>query len=304
MQYILEFFDFFKKNEKLNNWKDKVNFIEKVFNEIKIKEPSDFYLLQGENKKDDKYYNLSLYKKNIDIHLMFKEISDNAYEVVDFSEVDFEKMNDDGHYKITKEEYDLYKNLVNDISDFLDEKSEKKFNKSSSFISDEGEINIDKSDIFMDELNYEIEDKKILNEFINNEYEFELKYVLSHNSKDYTRKIEREKLKIKDIRIEYNGGRFYSLIKTTGLLGEECSIWVEPNYKVEYIDISKMKLGERGLLRMDVIEPEITRKQERENIKIYPNVIWYDITPCKYDTIEFLQKIILFLEELNDRLKK
>lgn len=308
MQYILEFFDFLKRNEQspnLSNWKDKIEFVYKKYKEIKIKSPKGYYFLEA--SVDDNGFDICftqyINKNKIDIHLYFKN-KDGQYEVSDFSEVDlYDPKNKKGNYNISKDEYDKYYPYVKEISDFLDDKSDKEYNKSSSFISDTGDINIDKSNIVIDELNYELENK-IFNKYIGKEFEFEMSYHLIKSKEEHYENVERRTLKINEIRVEFSGSRFYINVYTKGVFGEDCYFWIESDTKPEYYDLNTKFKSFKDLIKMYIIKPEQSRRQERENIQKYPYTISYDISPSKYNTIEFIKEMVELLVQMNNQIKK
>lgn len=80
-------------------------------------------------------------------------------------------------------------------------------------------------------------------------------------------------------------------------------MWLEPTTKSEYIDMNNKFKSLGDFIRMDVIKPELTRKQKRETEDTYPNVIWYEISPSKYDTIEFIKEMTELLQELTSHIK-
>lgn len=307
MQYILEFFDFFKKNEpapEFKNWKDKVEYVYNKYKEIKSNPPKDYYFLEADVESDKFDINFMQFigKSKVDIHLYFK--NRNGYEIVDFSEVDYDNMQSDkGHYKITKEEYDKYLPYAKEISEFLDSKSEKEYKKSGSFMDEDGDIHIDKSDLVIDELNYELEDK-LFNKYIGKEYEFEIAYNLNKSKDQHEKVVERRNLKIGEIRVDYGGSRFYMTIQTKGPLGENCQIWLEGDTKSEYFDMNTKFKSLKDFIKMNIIEPEKSRKQKREEVQKYPYTIWYEISPCKYDTIEFIREMTELLREMTEQAKE
>lgn len=79
----------------------------------------------------------------------------------------------------------------------------------------------------------------------------------------------------------------YSLLFLYSPLGEDCSMWLEPTTKAEYMDTKFKKYDE--FIKMDIIKPELLRKQKKDEVQKYPYTIWYEISPCKYDTIEFIK---------------
>jgi hypothetical protein len=57
---------------------------------------------------------------------------------------------------------------------------------------------------------------------------------------------------------------------------------------------------------MDVVEKEMTRKQQRDygNNRKFPYAISYQVTPCEYKSIELVKDITQILVEMNLGLKK
>ena len=188
------------------------------------------------------------------------------------------------------------------MSDFLDEQSEKNFNKSGTTITDDGiELGFDESDTTIDEMNFHLQ--KEFDKYIDKEYEFEIQYHLCSEESKNEKITERVKLPILDIRIEFAGGRFYSEIETEGVQGEKCKLWLEGR-KYEYVDLEGKRPDYGEIITMDKVKEELTRKQERENVTKYPYIISYKTTPSKYDSIEFINTITELLEHLNDEIKK
>ena len=303
MQYILEFFDFFKSKPSVpefKSWKDKVEYVYNTYKEIKKNPPKGYYYLDIDIKDGyDISYSVYGSGKKTDIHLYFR-LKDGKYEVIDFNEVDLDNpKNNKGHYDITKEEYDKYLPYAQEISDFLDKKSEKEYNKSGSFMDEDGDIHIDKSELVIDELNYELEDK-LFNKYIDKEYEFEIAYNLWDSPNSNKKVVERKKLKIGEIRVDYGGERFYMTIQTKGPLGEDCSMWLEPTTKAEYSDMDTKFKKYDEFIKMDIVKPELLRKQKKDEVQKYPYTIWYEISPCKYDTIEFIKDMTELLSHMTN----
>lgn len=188
------------------------------------------------------------------------------------------------------------------MSDFLDEQSEKNFNKSGTTITDDGiELGFDESDTTIDEMNFHLQ--KEFDKYIDKEYEFEIQYHLWSEESKNEKITERVKLPILDIRIEFAGGRFYSEIETEGVQGEKCKLWLEGR-KYEYLDLEGKRPDYGEIITINKVSKELTRKQEREDKIKYPYIISYKATPSKYDSIEFINTITELLEHLNDEIKK
>lgn len=117
------------------------------------------------------------------------------------------------------------------------------------------------------------------------------------------RVVDRQNFKIKDITVDFGGGRFWAQIWTMDMFDKESYIWVESDSNYNYVDLEKLKPWEMSdkSLKMDIQKKEMTRKQQRESDKNqkYPFVISYDVCPSKYDTIEFVKSIVELLGMMN-----
>jgi hypothetical protein len=304
MIYILEFFDFLKKNKPKKDWRSEFDEVYKYYNSIKVKPSKDYHFFNvGIESKDN--FDVALDQIHIGFHNR-----NGKLEVTNYKEIDFDNFrgrtgeeNGPGHYKdITQSEFDEYLKKTQEMSDFLDEQSEKKFNKSGTTISDDGiELGFDESDTAIDEMNFHLQ--KEFDKYIDKEYEFEIQYHLWSEESKNEKITERVKLPILDIRIEFAGGRFYSEIETEGVQSEKCKLWLEGR-KYEYVDLEGKIPSYDQIIKMNKVSKELTRKQERENVTKYPYIISYKATPSKYDSIEFINTITELLEHLNDEIKK
>jgi hypothetical protein len=57
---------------------------------------------------------------------------------------------------------------------------------------------------------------------------------------------------------------------------------------------------------MSSIKKELTRKEERdfEKNRKYPYAFSYDITPCKWESMELVKEITSLLQQMNDSINK
>mgnify|MGYP003531872407 FL=1 len=304
MIYILEFFDFLKKNKTKKDWRSEFDEVYKYYNSIKVKPSKDYHFFNvGIESKDN--FDVALDQIHIGFHNR-----NGKLEVTNYKEIDWDNFrgrtgeeNEPGHYKdITQSEFNEYLKKTQEMSDFLDEQSEKNFNKSGTTITDDGiELGFDESDTTIDEMNFHLQ--KEFDKYIDKEYEFEIQYHLCSEESKNEKITERVKLPILDIRIEFAGGRFYSEIETEGVQGEKCKLWLEGR-KYQYVDLEGKRPDYGEIITMDKVKEELTRKQERENVTKYPYIISYKTTPSKYDSIEFINTITELLEHLNDEIKK
>ena len=303
MEYILEFFDFLKKQD---TWQNKFDNIYKIYQKNKTNYDLELLKRPHADIQDDNF-SVALGLTN---HLAFYADTgkgNHNLDVVDFDicEYDNPKSNK-GVYKITQAEYDSYKKKCQEISDWLDDISEHEYNKSGTTIgSGEIDLDFDESDLAEDEINHELK-KKVFNTLIGKEFEFEVSYHLWTSESSNANKVERYILPIKDINVKLGGGRFYAQVATTGPLGENCEIWLESDSNSDYYDLESNKFHEYDkIIRMDIKKKELSRKGQREEWKNkkYPFVISYVITPCKYDSTEFIKSITEVLSQLNDQLE-
>lgn len=289
----------------------------------------------GKNKpktwqqKFDEIYNFYLANKDKDMlpHLLpHAEVEDNSYsvsqglkshivvygnttgnhkmEVVDFDEADYKAKSDKGVYPISQEEYDKYLSKCQEISDWLDDISEKKKGKSQSTIGEEGfNLDINEGDLALEELNDKLKEQLP----IGSELEFELSYHAWLSESKNTLIVERRKLKINDVKIGFGGNRFYAQVFTIDPFNQDAEMWIESDTSSEYHDLESIEWPYRGLelIRMSYIKPEMSRKEERESTKNrkYPWAFSYEITPSKYDSIEFIKNITELLSQLNEQIK-
>lgn len=149
MKYILEFFSFGKKKDETpGDWESKANKIIDLFSK-KVDDKS----FDG-TKIDEKGFTLSYFKlsKKIEKYTLFFYDRGDGYNVIDMDNVK-------NRIEISKEDYDKYYKVANNISDWVDDESDKNFNLSRTSFDDIG--NFDTTEFAMDELNYEFEEKKI-----------------------------------------------------------------------------------------------------------------------------------------------
>ncbi len=294
-----ELFGFGKKKEK--TWQEKFDEIYNFYQKNKNSNKKIDILEEPYISINDKSFGVA--KGNIHIHIYGEGKGNRNMEVVDFEVADYANpKSQKGVYPISKEEYDKYFKKCQEISDWLDDMSDKEFGKSDSSISDTGDLNIE-----IDEVDLELEVlcdkiKKELN-IIGKEFEFEMAYHLWTSGSTNKLTIERRMLKISDLKISYGGSRFYAEIFTNDPAGDKAKIWLESDSNSEYYDLEKNKwpYDNKSTIRMSTVRNEMTRKEEREFEKNrkYPYAFSYDITPSKWNSMEFIKSITEILNNLN-----
>lgn len=306
MRYLktYELFGFGSKKSK--TWQQKFDDIYNFYLKNKDKKDISAMDIPHADVKEN-YFSIS---QRLDNHLVFYDQTgfNRNWELVDFSEADYaDPKSTKGVYKITPEIYEEYKKKVQEISDWLDDRSEKSFGKSDSIISSDGDLNLDfdEADLAIEEINDKV--KKEL-DIVGKEYEFEMSYHLWTSGSTNKLVVERRSLKINDLKIGF-GGRFYCKLFTTDPFGQNAAMWLESDSSHEYFDFDEHKWPysqhKDEIIRMSSIKKEMTRKEERESEKNrkYPYAFSYDVTPCKWESMEMIKEITSLLEQMNDSLK-
>ena len=298
-----ELFGFGSKKPK--TWQDRFNDIYNFY--IKNKNKKDISAMDIPHA-DIKKNEISI-DQGLDNRLVFygqTGLSRN-WEVLDFSEVDYaDPKSTKGVYKITPEIYEEYKKKIQEISDWLDERSEKSFGMSDSTVSDSGfDLDFDEFDLEIEEISDKIKSEL---KVVGKEYEFEISYHSWTSNSSNVHVVERRKLKITDVKFDFGGGRFWCELFTKGAFDEPTYLWIESDSSSEYYDLEENKwpYNRNKLISMSVVEKEMTRKQQRDydNNRKFPYAISYQVTPSEYKSIELVKDITQILVEMNLGLKK
>ena len=287
-------------------WKDKFNDIYTLY--LKNKNKKDINILDLPNASvEDDTLSISMGLEN---HLAFyhKTGGNRNMYVVDFSEADYDPKSKEGVYPITQDEYDEYKKKIQEISDWLDKRSEEEFGKSGSKVSDTGiDLDFDESDIALEEISDKVKSEL---KIIGKKYEFEMSYRLWTSNSTNKLVIERRDLPIKDLKFGFGGGRFWCQLFTLDPFDKDAEIWLESGSPSEYFDFEKHRwpyLDHKGeIIRMSTLDKEMTRKEKRdfERNRKYPYAFSYEISPCKWESMELIKTITSILEEMNTRIRR
>ncbi len=300
MNYI-KTYELFSFGKKSKTWQEKFEEVYKFYLDNKNKEMLP-HLLPHADVNDDSF---SIAQGSKHIVVYGNTTGRHKMEVVDFEENDiYDAKSSKGVYPISQEEYDKYLIKCQEISDWLDDISEKEKGKSHSTIGEEGfELDFDEGDLALDELNDKLKSQLPIGQ----ELEFELSYHAWLSESKNTLIVERRKLKINDVKIGFGGNRFYAQVFTIDPFNQKAAMWIESDTSSEYHDLESLRWPYRDveLIRMSYIKPEMSRKEERESTKNrkYPWSFSYDITPSKYESIEFIKNITELLSQLNDQIK-
>lgn len=302
MKYIktYEIFGFkSKKSKSQKTWQEKFDDIYKTYLKNKDKEEIPFKeRIMAEVKETQ--FSISKNFKNL---VFYGETGYNHnWEVLDF---ELDPKSKKGVYKITPKIYEEYKKKVQEVSDWLDDRSEKEFNKSKSSISKDGSINMEfnELDLAIEELNYKVKEGLKLGK----EYEFEMSYHLWSSISKNDLVIETRKLKIDDIEIGFSGNRFWAKLFTKCPFGEKAEMWIEDDTSHEYYDFEKNNwpYNKDKIIRMSLVEKEMTRAQKREFEKNrkYPYAFSFDVSPSEWKSMELIKDVTSILKELNNSIK-
>jgi hypothetical protein len=304
MLHLEGFFNFSRK-DKNTSWIKIFNLIKSEYDKLKNKKPNELISIPGYKLPDAEIiergdFSLSLGIRN---HILFRK-SKEQYEVINFNEVKSLKSDsNEGVYKIEKSDFEKYKKLAEEISNWRDEISEKNFQKTDKTIDN---LEFDELDIESQNLNFEL--NNIFKTKFSKEYEFEFNYRLWTSVSSNEEVDERRKIKFNKIEIEILSSRAVAKLFTK-IDNRDWYLWIEEDTNSGYIDLSKLKPWEKELnmfIKVDKIKKEKTRKQEREesqNIE-YPYIINYEIVCSSWDSTELINEIKSILEELNKSFKK
>lgn len=300
-----ELFGFGKKKSK--SWQEKFDDIYNFY--LKNKNTKNISVL--EIPTADLEENRFSISQTLDNHIVFYGQTGfrHNWEVVDFSEADiYDQKSTKGVYKITPQEYEKYRIKAQEISDWLDERSEKETGKSDSSISDTGELKLDinEGEFALSELSEKVKSALQLPKSL----EFEISYHLWTSNSTNELVVDRVEFVIDDLKFDHGGGRFWCEVFTKDPFGKDAYMWIESDSSHEYFDFEKHKWPysnhKNELIKMDLVKKEMTRKEERESYRNrkFPYVISYEVTPSKWESMEFIKEITSLLNEMNLGLNK
>lgn len=281
-----ELFGIFKK-DKNNDWKSK---LEWIFNNYK---KEDFVTLNAEIEKSASGGEV------LSINWVREGDWNNHYNIFsgEKSKDGLNRLATDGDYEewpvISDKDYNRYKEKIQEISDYLDEKEHI---SSSSVGIGEIDLKIDELDIAKMDIDEKI--KKYFKDDLNKEYKFESEYYEWSGPSSNEKKIEDIKVMIYDISGDIRpGGRggiqdFYLMVKCK--LGDrKMKFMVDEMSLTEYRPISEIPRNERYDLTLKLYQDdEGLSRVELRKLKNhgYPHVINYNMVPCDWNSIEFIKK--------------
>ena len=304
------FFDFLKtKNKKEDNksktWKEKFDLIWNTYQKLKDEDKVDILSKPTVDVKEDSFsvaLGLSPFLSFVKNHKRYGEMVVVDFDYFDRSDLDSRE----GVYVITQSEYDSYLKKAEIMSDWLDELSERETGKSGSSISDTGDLNldIDEGELALWEFSEKVKSAIQLPKSL----EFEISYHLWTSNSTNELITERFNFVINDLKFDHGGGRFWCELFTKDPFGNDAYMWIESDSSHEYFDFEKNKwpYDKDKLIKVDLVKKEMTRKEEREYSKNrkFPYALWYEVTPCKWESMEFIKEITSILKEMNLGLNK
>jgi hypothetical protein len=294
MKYVktFEIFGFGKKESPPKDWKDLLIMVRKNFDNIKKtkreRSISADVMLGGR-------FRIWCYYNKTSISLVFNNeelLNNSSGKNFDFN---FQKV------EISNEEYMELKSLYDEIDEWLDKESDANFGNSKTIVSKDGDIELgfDEYDIHLDELNYAL-NKSVFSKYTGKKFEFEISYNILGEGRRFVQ--ERAELEIYDIKLEIaqQGGCFIDI--KTKFEDRNCNIYF-PSTKnpTKYTELAPNSTNKDGALTMDPIPDEVTRKEKKN--QTLPNVIFYNIVPSKYNTIEFLKDLKEVMSQIDDQLR-
>lgn len=280
------------KKETPKNWKDIFGFVKSEFEKVK-RGDKKIKFDANEMSGFSRIYCHQLDKYGISLLFDEKTIINKSF----IGDKDF-----DEEFPISKEEYSELKSFLDEVDSWLDEESDKKFGKSGTSVDSSGNIDFDFSeyDIEIEELNNKLK-KSVFSRYLGKSYEFEISYhVLGGGKPEFMQ--ERSKLKIMDIYLEIamDGSCFLDI--KVDFNGKECNIYF-PSLKnpTSYVELKPNSIKDERVLTMDPIKKEMTRR-ETKMVKT-PDVVFYNVVPSKYDTIQFLGELKEVMDQFDNKLR-
>jgi hypothetical protein len=305
MKHIKQFeaFDWLRKkgSNDPKNWKGKFDYIYSVFLDKKKGKYPNYKINVSVDEDNFSVSELDFNKKMSDqINLLFQKDNLIVTDFQDWDEDDPQNKKDD--HKITKSEYDQYLKKAVEIDKWLDDQSDEEIDSKKSKVGDTGEVDLKFSevDLLKDEVNDKL--KEYLNKYIGKSFEFELDYTLWTGASTNEKVNVRKNLRIDDIEFEFVG-RLRVNVYTKDPFNNKKSVFTvyeEDLEKCEYYDFSKIKLPDFKKIFIMHVEDELEnqgRRKEKYKWKNrkYPYVFSYEMTPSKYNTIEFLKFLVEIL---------
>ncbi len=311
IQKYNEFFNWLKKDKKPSSWQEIFDSIWNKyleFKNLKIDELTNIILPHA--NINELGGSLLLWDKDFDYHLIFVKYDNNDIYVINFSEEadpDEQKrtgMKNGKRHKITIDEYNTYIKKIKEISDWLDIISEKKIDKETIKIGQSEIEDIEISDFDMSQMQLDDFVNKHLKKWKNKKLEFETGYYLwtSNSSNEY--KCEDHTYIINDFHVVVGPNPLIEVF-TKDINGANSHFFVDYNQKTEYIDLSKNPRTKMDdVLKLSNISEKLTRQQERDKIKNekYPNSFMYNLSPSKYESIEFIKELVELISSIKDQI--
>mgnify|MGYP000849907912 CR=1 FL=1 len=262
------------------------------------------------------YIMVSYYKDYKDIakndyHVSIRE-NNGKYEIIDFKDENGKSMYDSDRIRtnsveITKDEYEEYVRKLTPIDEFIYQNALEKDRNKGMNVGFDGLNNMDEDPVETANLQINEELKSLLNK----NYKFDAEYYIWTTPNNNTHHFDEIEVKVTEFKV----GLYYgdnSKNKIYGQIifefeGEEHKLWVDVDYKAEWVDLSKIPLitkdGDIALRVYDNDDSSSKVKMRKLRNKKYPNTTIRLLTPSKYDTIEMIKTFMELVSGINDGLK-
>lgn len=239
---------------------------------------------------------------------------DGNFQLIDFYDEKGESMYgkyDNGMTKvntrdteITESEFNDYYKKLSDISDFLLESEEEKERKSKVSVSEDGIVNLENNPL--DQIGFMLTEH--LKRYVGKNYKFETLYYVWSASDKNEKFIEDVEFKLKGFKVGMYMGderKLYGLATVEcSLDGKEYELWVNDDYKAEYVDLEKNPFT-KDAIRPHQSEKMGTRKMHRfyKDKSNYPHNSVTLLSPSEYSTIEMLKDFVGEIRDFNEQIR-
>jgi hypothetical protein len=197
--------------------------------------------------------------------------------------------------EISNEEFEKIKAKVLEVQNYLDEKE---VQSNSNVGSDGFNFNIDENEMKLMNANGELNEH--FKKYLGKEIQFEANYYLWTSKSENERKQHNVLVKIKELELGITSNPHIKLY--CEINNENKVIDIFKDTLDEYIDLSDFKNRKYGFysLRTSDDERHMTKKdiREKENNIKYPRILWMELVPNKWETIEFIKDIKNILEQI------
>lgn len=284
------FMDLFNKRPKDKsgiNWDEKLEWIHNNYKSDKVSDlrsdysPNDRYDVSWKLPNGE-YFHIFIFPSN----------PSGSYYITDG------KLETEDIVHISKKQYLKYVKYIVEISDYLDERE----NISTTAIDDFFNMDDKKLKSLKSRMEaIHIINKELLSYINNNKLIFESKYFLWKSKNKNVVVIE--DIILTDFEFtDLNGLSLKSLNIECKYKGEDMILRINENTSDEYQDLEEIDLkDESSLLKLDYDRSKLSRKERREE-KEFPYFIFMDLSPNKWESIEFVKKCKSLIQSISNNM--